>query len=172
MLHELAEVRLERLPVRRLEPREPVLGALLDDDPLQLGEQLHPFGDRQRLVTCLGELAEDAAHLLRRLEVELLRIEPEALRIRLQLLLLDAQQDIVWLRVLFPRVVQVVRRDDRDAELPRDPDLFTDDPSLIRQAMVLDLDEVVGGAEDLASLGGGRQGAFVLAVHQQHADLR
>ena len=171
-LHELPQVRLERLAMRRLEPWQPVLGTVLDHDPLELRKQLHPFGDHQRLVARVGQLAEDAAHLLRRLEVELLGVEPEALRIRLQLLLLDAQQNVMRLRVLLPGVVQVVRRNDRHAELSRDPDLLADDPALIRQAVVLDLDEVLAGAEDVARLAGGREGAIVLAVHEQHTDLR
>ena len=50
------------------------------------------------------------------LQVELLGVELQPLRIGLELLLLDAEQHVVRLRVLLHRVVQVVRRDERDAE--------------------------------------------------------
>ena len=134
--------------------------------------ELDAFGDRQGVVARLGELAEDLAHLLGALEVELLGLEPEALHVGLHLLLLDAQQDVVRLRVLLQRVVQVVRADDGDVQLVAQVDLAAQDLLLLTDPVVLELDEVVVGPEDVAVLGGGLARAVVLAVQQLLRELR
>ena len=170
-LDQLAEVALERLAGRRLEPRQPVLGRALDQHPLELGQQLHTLGDREGGVTRLRELGEHAAHLGRALQVEVLGVELESFRIRLELLLLDAQQDVVRLRVLGPRVVEVVRRDHRHADLVRELDLVAQDRALIGEAVVLQLDEVPVGAEDVAVGRGRRARAIPLPRDELHPDL-
>ena len=170
-IDELAQIGLQRLLVRRVEPRQAVLGPVLDEDPLELGQELHALGDRQRLVARVREVAEDRAHLLGALQVELLRIEPKALRVRLELLLLDAEQDVVGLGILLADVVEIVRRDDGDPERPRDPNLFPDDRALIRETVVLHLDEVALGPEDVAMPRRGLLGALALAGQQQDGEL-
>ena len=112
-LDELAKVAVQRLAGRGFEPRQPVLRHAVDQHPLELGQQLDALGDLEGLVAGLGQLGEDPSHLGRALEVEVLGVELQTLRVRLQLLLLDAQQDVVRLGVIGSRVVQVVGRDHR-----------------------------------------------------------
>ena len=148
---ELAQVRLERPSIRRLEARQVV--ALLERGGVAVDElELHRLRDRERVVTGFGELREECPHLLRRLQVELLGVEPEPFRVGLQLLLLDAEQHVVRLGVGGRRVVQVVGRDEADAELPREGHLPRRHAALLREAVVLELDPVVAGAEDVPVL--------------------
>jgi hypothetical protein len=112
---ELAQVRLETRFVRRAKPRQ--MEALGRGHAIAVGKiEVDHLGDLERCIACLGQLGEDGAHLVRRLQVELLGVEPEPLAVGLELALLDAEQHVVRLRVLAKRVVKVVRRHHRHAE--------------------------------------------------------
>ena len=112
-LDELAQVAVQRFAGRGFESRQPILRHAVDQHTLELGEQLDACGDLEGLIARLGQLGEDPSHLGRALEVEVLGVELQTLGVRLQLLLLDAQQDVVRLGVVGSRVVQVVGRDHR-----------------------------------------------------------
>ena len=170
-VHEGAQVGLERLAARRLEPRQVVLGLLAHERALQVLERLDALGDQERRVARLGQLAERAAHLLGALEVELLRVEPQPLRVGLQLLLLDAQEHVVRLSVTRRRVVQVVRGDDGDPDLGGDRHLLRDDRSLVRQPMVLQLHEVAVRPEDVPVLPRRARGPVPLPGDEGDPDL-
>ena len=167
---QLAEIALQVLAVRRLEPRqvEPLIGRRAV--PVHQVE-LHPLGDEQRVVAGLRQFVEDPSHLLRALQVELLRVELQPLRVALELLLLDAEQHVVRLRILLDRVVEVVRRDERDAERPGERDLLGQDAALVGDAVVLQLHEEAVRAEDVAVLTGRLLGTPVLAGEQHRRQL-
>ena len=114
---------------------------------------------------------EDAPHLLRALQVELLRVELQPLRIALELLLLDAEQHVVRLRVAPHRVVEVVRRDERDVERPRERDLLREHAPLVRDAVILQLHEEAIGTEDVAVASRRLLRAAILPGEQQRRQL-
>ena len=167
---ELAQIRVAIESRRRLEPGQVI--SLVGRGPVSVHEvELDALGDVEGVVADLGSLGEDLPHLLRALQVELVGVELQSLQIGLHLLLLDAEQHVVRLRVLLERVVQVVRGDDPDAEVTAEVELVSQDLALVADAVVLHLDEVVVGAEDVAVLGGRRAGAIGLPVEQLDRDL-
>jgi hypothetical protein len=138
----------------------------------RLGEpDVAPLRDEERVVARLRQLAPDGAHLLRRLEVELVGVELEALGVGQRRPGLHAEQDGVGLRVLGPGVVQVVGRDQRQAEVHREAQKVLLDAALDAEAVVHQLAEEVALAEDVAELGGGLHGLLVLAEAQPGLDL-
>ena len=141
------QIRVGVQPVRNLEAWqvEPLLGGT----PVPEHQvQLAPLCDQQRRVARLRQLAKDVSHLGGALQIELLRVELQSLRIRLELLLLDAEQDVVRLRIPLQGVVQIVRGDRADAERRREGDLLGQDAPLVIQSVILQLHEVAIGAED------------------------
>ena len=122
-------------------------------------------------VAGLRKIREHLPHLRGRLQEELGGVELQAVGVRLDLLLLDAEQDVVWFGIRLVRVVDVVRGDDRDAELARQPEQAGEDGALVRHAMVLDLQEEVPAPEDVAVGGGGFPGLLRLAGKQQPGHL-
>ena len=73
-------------------------------------------GEVERVCERLGMLREEGGHLLRRLEPLLPRVA-QAPRVAVLLARVDAEQDVVRVRVLLHEIVDVVRRDDLDAEV-------------------------------------------------------
>ena len=95
-----------------------------------------------------------ARHLGRRLEVEVGRVELEPAR-RVEVVARpDAEQDVVGLGLALVHVVEVVRHDERQAGLRRQPDELLVEPALLGEAVVLELEEEPVGAEDVAVLAG------------------
>ena len=82
----------------------------------ELELDLGPLGYPQRVVACGGHLGEEAPHLLRALQVVLLALELEALRVVDRGAGLHAQQGVMGDRVLAPAVVAVVGGDQRGVE--------------------------------------------------------
>ncbi len=147
--HELAQVHIAVEAPGRVEPRQVV--ALIGRRTIAVQQvELATLRDRERVVTRFGELAEHLAHLLGALQVELFGVEPQPLRVGLHLLLLDAQQHVVRLRVFLQGVVQVVGRHDRDVQRAAQLDLAAQDLVLVSDAVIHHLDEEVVGAEDVA----------------------
>ena len=136
------------LPLRHREPGHVVR--------VRVELDLAALGDDERVVARLGQVAEDVPHLRRRLQVVLVAVELEAVRVVERRAGLDAEQRRVALRVLRVRVVQVVRRDDRQRQLLREAEQVLLHPALDRDAVVHQLDEEVVLAEDVAELRGGR----------------
>ena len=141
LLAEIAQVRLVVLVrrwdriVRQLQMAE------LERDVAALGDA-HRIRERLRMVR------EECRHLLWRLEVVVVAREAHAVGIVDCLSHLDAEQDVVELAVLAVHVVQVVRRHEADAVFLRERDEPLVRLALLRQAMVLDLEEIVLLAED------------------------
>ena len=118
-----------------------------------LGEGgLAPLGDQQGVVAGLGQLAPDLAHLGRRLEVEVVGLELEPLRVGQGGAGLDAEQHRVRLGVLGAGVVQVVGGHQRQTEVLGEPEQVGAHPLLDRQVVVHQLAVVVLRAEDVAEL--------------------
>ena len=88
----------------------------------ELDRDVGPLGDPQRVVAGRGHLAEEVAHLLRRLEVVLVALEVEALRVAHQRAGLHAEERVVGEVVVAAGVVAVVGGQQGRAELPGDLD--------------------------------------------------
>ena len=125
------------------------------------------LGDPQRVVARLGELAEQVAHLLRRLQVVLLALELEPLRVGDQCPGLHAQQRVVRLVVFAVRVVRVVGGEQRRTDLPGDLDQLRVGVVLGGQPVVLQFDEQVVLAEDVLQAAGLLDGALLVALEQR-----
>ena len=82
----------------------------------ELDLDVGPLGDPQRVVARLGQLAEQVAHLGGRLQVVLVAVELEPLRVAHQRAGLHAQQRVVGLGVVAVRVVAVVGGEQRRAD--------------------------------------------------------
>src|SRR3989442_1563767 len=115
----------------------------------EVEREVAALGDGQRVATRLGQLGEHARHLLRRLDVELLGREPEAVRVAEVRARLDAEERFVGARVPVLEVVRVVGADDRRADGLRDREGVGRDPRLLLEPVGLDLHAVVVPAEDL-----------------------
>ena len=143
----LAQPRALRLPVRHLEVRQP--------QALEVEVDLALLGDEQRVVHGVRQLAvEEAAHLRGGLQVELVVLEPHPPR-RVEVRRgLDADEQVVRLVLLGVRVVRVVRRDERQVVASRQLHELRMEPALVVDPVLLDLDEEVPVAQDVAVLVG------------------
>ena len=140
--------------------------------PLTLDERdVAALGDQQGVVAGLRQLAEQMAHLLRGLEVELVGVELEPTRVHEGRTRLHAQQRGVRRGVRCGRVVQVVRREQRQAKLGGQAQQLLVRLALDRDVVVHDLGVEVLGAEDVAQLGGCVEGLAVLPETQPRVDL-
>jgi hypothetical protein len=114
---------------------------------------------------------EALMHLLGGLQVELIRVELEPLRIRELASRVDAQQHLVRGRVVLVRVVRIVRCHPRDAHLGSDAHEFVVERLLRRESMVLEL-EIETVAEQLPVLRDLATGPGEIAGDDQLRDLR
>ena len=103
----------------------------------------------KRGVARLGDLVEQAAHLDRGLQVVLVPVEPEPVLLVDLRVGLDAEERVVRHRVALVRVVAVVRREQRRVDRPGDLHQLRVRPVLIRDPVVLQLDEEVVAPEDV-----------------------
>ena len=88
------------------------------DVELLLGDRdVDPIGDRQRVVAGLGNVGEEFAHLLGRLDVELVGQELHPARVLDRLAGSDAEQDVVRLCVIPTQVVRIVGGHQRQVQL-------------------------------------------------------
>jgi len=159
----LHQPRLLRLPLGDREARHQVR-ALVELD-------VAPLRDEQGVVAGLGQLGPDGAHLLGGLEVEVARVEAEALGVVHRGARADAEQDVVALRVARVDVVQVVGGQQRDVELARDLEQVVAVTALDAEPVVHELAEVVVLAEDVSEVGGRRERAVVVGRLQPAVDL-
>ena len=109
-------------------------------------------------------------HLGRRLEVELLGVELEPVRVVAGRARLDAEQRVVGLGVVLVDVVAVVGGQQRGADPLGDLDQLGVRLVLLGEAVVLQLDEEVVPAEDVLEPGGGLDGAVEVALEEPLAD--
>ena len=133
----------------------------------ELDLDVGPLGDPQRVVARLGEVAEQVAHLRRRLQVVLLALELEPLRVAEHRPGLHAQQRVVALVILAMGVVRVVGGDQRGTDLAGDLDELRVRVALRLQPVVLQLDEQVVLAEDLLQPAGLAERALLVALQQR-----
>ncbi len=137
------------------------------DRVAELELDVRALGDPQRAVARLGHLVEQAAHLDRALQVVLVPVEPEPvllvdLRVRLH-----AQQRVVGHRVALVRVVAVIRREQRRVDRPRDLHELRVRPVLVRDAVVLELDEEAVAPEDVLEPARDRERTRVVVLEQR-----
>jgi hypothetical protein len=93
-------------------------------------------------------------HLGRRLQVELGRVELHAVR-RIEVVAgPHAEQDVVGLGLVLSDVVQIVRGDQRQADLGGQADQLLVEPALVGQAVVLEFEEEPVLPEDVAVFAG------------------
>ena len=111
------------------------------------------------------------AHLGRGLEVEVLRVELEPVRVGERLAGLHAQQHLVRLGVVRVGVVQVVGGQAGQAQLLLEPEQVLLDLLLDADAVVHQLAEEVVAAEDVAVVARGLAGVGVAVLLQQPLDL-
>ena len=115
---------------------------------------LHPFGDQQCRVTCLGNLTiPERTHLGRRLQVIAVAVEFEPGGIGQGLAGLHAQQCLMVVRGIAGDVMAVVGGQRRDTELAAEIQQAITHPALDGQPVVHQLEEVVLGPEDVPPLG-------------------
>ncbi len=172
LVHELAQVRLEVLAFGRLEPRHVEDVFFVHECLLEVWDELDRLRDLQCGVACLRVVAKEVAHLLRGLDVELLGVELQPLRVGEELpLLLDAEQHVVRARVGLLRVVGVVRGHERQPEILRERDQPRRHRVLVGQIVVLELDVEGALGEDVAEGGGGLPRPVLAPILQHPADL-
>ena len=125
-------------------------------DP-QLAERqgdVRHLGDPPAVEDRLGLVGEEGRHLGRGLDVELVRVEPHPVG-RVEVVAgPDAEQHVVGLGLVLPDVVEVVGHDQRQAGLGRQAQELLVEAALLRQAVVLELEEEAVLAEDVAVLAG------------------
>ena len=161
--HHGLEVRVHGLPGRHSEIRQ-MRGAVGELDVAALGDP-HRVLERVRIG------AEHGRHLVRRLEEELIAVVLQALVVTDALAGADAQQDVVRVLIGLPEVVDVVRADERQAEVARDRQQPRIHDPLFLDALILHLEEEIAGAEDVAVGRGGVEGLACLIGSDAGGDL-
>ncbi len=120
-------------------------------DAVEIEHDVAALGDLERRgeqsVAAPGR--HRAAHLVGRLEIEVLRREAEAVGVREQVVRLDAEQRLVRLGVLGAQVVHVAGADDRKARVGGEREQAGVDALVLLDARVLQLDVDVLAPEDL-----------------------
>ena len=106
-------------------------------------------GDFQRVLHRLGRVGEARLHFLRRAQIKLLRLVAHPFRVGQLRLRADANQAIVRVRMAFLDVMNVVRRDELEAEFLRPLDQMPVDLRLFRDAVVLQFEVKIVRAERL-----------------------
>ena len=122
---------------------------LREKDVVQRDLDAAALGDLERPSQRLGVAREIAGHLLRRLEVEMVGLEPPVVRVLERVARLDAEERLVRPGVLVPEVVDVAGRDRRQ---PGDGGQLVElgqDAPLHLEVRVLQLDVDVVAPEDL-----------------------
>ena len=154
------------------------------EDLAQLERHGAALGDLDRARKGVGMAREVRRHLGRGLEEELVRVELPVVGVLQRVTRLDAEQRLVRERVLVAEVVDVPRRDERQARGGGELRELGVDPLLLREACVLDLDVRRVAAEDLrepVEVGGSVLSATLLerladtareAARQRHDALR
>ena len=112
------------------------------------------LGNEQRVLQRVGDVLEDNAHLLGRLQEELIAVVAQALRIVDGLAGADAEQDVVRLMIALLQIVHVVRADERQVQLVRERQQASVDDRLFLDPLILHLEEEVVRPEDVAETAG------------------
>ena len=161
LLREAAQVVGHGLALGRREARDQHLA--------ELDLHLAALGDLQAGGERLRPLGEVARHLVRALEEELVGVERQ-LRRRQRALGLHAQQSAVVVEVLAAEVMDVPGGHQRPAQLARDPHDALVGLVLLGDAVLLDLEEDVVGAEHADQGVGVRARLVRVVLHQAAAE--
>ena len=143
-------------------------------DPGQAEGQLEAaghLGDPAGVEDRLELVGEEGRHLGGRLEPEVVRLELHPAGGVEVVAGADAQQDVVRLGLVLADVVQVVRDDERQAGLRRQPEELLVQPALLGQAVVLELEVEALRAEDVAVLAGQVAGQLPVVGLERPRDL-
>ncbi len=132
----------------------------------ELDLDVGPLGDPEGVVARNFPVREELAHLGRGLEVVLIGVELEALRVVDRAAGLHAQQRVVCDVVFLVGVVAVVGREERRVQLLGDLDQLRVGALLVAEAVVLQLDEEVVAPEDVLQPRRALQRALVVALEQ------
>ncbi len=158
-----AQPRLDGVAVRHGEVRQ----AQLAERHAQVRHLRHALRVEERL----RHVGEEGLHLRRRLEVELLRLEAQAVgRVEVGAGA-HAEQHVVGLVLVLAHVVQVVGDDERGARLGRQAQQLGVQGALLRQAVVLQLQVEAVRAEDVAVLAGDPAGEVPVVHLERLGDL-
>ena len=122
--------------------------------------------DRRRVVERLRGVGEKLPHLLLGLEVELPALIAHAVLVGELLVGLQAQQDVMRLRVLFTDVVDIVSRDERYPRLLMHAQKSRVDRLLIAVTVILQFKEIVAFPKDFLIPQGRRLGLVIKMVGQ------
>ena len=127
--------------------------------------------DEQCVVAGLGEFAPGVPHFLRRHDVEVTRVEAEALRIVHRGARTDAQQNIVRVSIVRMDVVGVIGRDKWEIQCLRDTQEIRAELPLDAQPMIHQFDEVVARTQDVTHVRRGTERPVVLTRLQPAVDF-
>ena len=154
---------LDGLAVRHREVRDPQLAER------QL--EVHHLGDPARVPVGLDLVREEGEHLRRRLQVELGALELQPVR-RVEVAAgPHAEEDVVGVGLRLVDVVEVVRHDEREAGLRRQAEELRVEAGLLGDPVVLELQEEVARAEDVAVLAGQGPGQLPVVDLERLRDL-
>ena len=112
------------------------------------------LGNEQRVLQRVGDVLEDNAHLLGRLQEELIAVVAQALRIVDGLARADTEQDVVRLMIALLQIMDVVGADKRKIQLACERQDPLVDDLLFLDALVLHLEEEIVLPEDVAKAAG------------------
>ncbi len=129
------------------------------------------LGDGQGAREHVGRVLEDAHHLVVALHVELVALELQPARILDGLARLYADHHVLGVGVLFAEIVAVVGRDQRNAGVLAQAQQVGADLVLLLQALVLNLEEEILCAEELAEEAGSLARGVVLPFRQALGDF-
>src|SRR5450759_4310191 len=117
----------------------------LDDGQKESSEgqlEIATLGNFQGVGDCLGMACKEAAHLIRRLQEEFLRLKSHPLGVVHRRLGLDAEKNLVRLCLRLTDVMDVVGRHERKPQTLAEIGDVAIEIALKRKAMVLDLEIV------------------------------
>ena len=119
------------------------VGKVFDFNVAASGD-IHGAGER------IGDFAKDLGHFLRSLEIKLVGSELHTMRIAHGLAGLDAEQDFLGVGVFVVEIMAIVGGDERDAGFFRESNELGVDALFDGQALVLNFEEEIAFAEDVA----------------------
>ena len=129
------------------------------------------LGDVEGAGKGAGNFAEEPLHFGLRFDVELLRGELHAIRIRHGFAGLDAEHDFVRAGIVLAEVVRIVGGDERDAGVGGEAVEERVDYFVLVELVVLHFEEEVVLAEDVCVLVGEAAGVFVFIGDQGFVDV-
>src|SRR5437588_10279624 len=130
------------MPFRNFELRERI-GNTLDFD-------VAARSDVHSAAQAFGKLAENLRHLHSAFEVKLVGSEFHAIRVAHGLAGLDAEQHVLGVSVFVMKVMTIVGGDERNSALFRKTDQFAVDIFFDRQPLILNFEEEIAFAENIA----------------------